>query len=265
MKIIDCSACIGESSVNRLIVNHENYPVYEKVRQPKNAEELLAEMDYNGIDEAVVYHTTMLDVDARFGNPKLISEICGNENRLHGTLTMLPSISDKGFETETLYNMICKEKLFALRAFPKLFRFRLDAVTCGDTLQMLVEKNIPLYLSPDQGWDEIFYVLKEFPLLRVILTNYGLWGSDRYFYPLVKSYKNVYVDTSDFQEIIGLEAFVDKFGSERLLFGTNYPMDNMGGPLAVLFGAKITLKDKENIAYKNIERLMTERVLTRGK
>ena len=45
MKIIDCSACIGYSSINRLIINHENYPVYEKVKQPKDAAELLAEMD----------------------------------------------------------------------------------------------------------------------------------------------------------------------------------------------------------------------------
>ena len=68
MKFIDCSACIGESAVNRLIVNHENYPVYEKVKQPKNAEELLAEMDYNGIDEAVVYNVSMIESGILHGN-----------------------------------------------------------------------------------------------------------------------------------------------------------------------------------------------------
>ena len=68
MKFIDCSACIGESAVNRLIVNHENYPVYEKVKQPKNAEELLAEIDYNGIDEAVVYNWSMIESVILHGN-----------------------------------------------------------------------------------------------------------------------------------------------------------------------------------------------------
>lgn len=60
------------------------------------------------------------------------------------------------------------------------------------------------------------------------------------------------------QEIRGIEAFVNKFGSERLLFGTNYPMDNMGGPIASLFGAKISEDDRENIAHRNIERLWSE-------
>ena len=61
MKLIDCSASIGLSAVNRLIVNHENYPVIEKVKQPKNAAELLEEMDFCGVDEAVVYHQAMID------------------------------------------------------------------------------------------------------------------------------------------------------------------------------------------------------------
>ena len=41
LKLIDCNACIGLGTVNRNITNHENYPVIEKVRQPRNAAELL--------------------------------------------------------------------------------------------------------------------------------------------------------------------------------------------------------------------------------
>ena len=132
----------------------------------------------------------------------------------------------------------------------------LDKITCGDLLDYMISSNLPLYLSPQDGWEMIFNVLKEFPELTVIITNYGLWGSDRYVYPLVDNYANVYIDTSDFQEIIGIQAFVERFGSEKLLFGTNYPMCNMGGPIATLMGAKISIDDKENIAHRNIERLM---------
>ena len=128
-------------------------------------------------------------------------------------------------------------------------------------IEMLAERGIPVYISPMDGWDLLFSVLKEFPSLTVIITNYGLWGSDGYIYPLVKSYPNVYLDTSDLQEIIGIEAFVRRFGSERLLFGTNYPMDNMGGPLAALFGAKIGQAERENIAFRNFERLNAGRKL----
>ena len=63
---------------------------------------------------------------------------------------------------------------------------------------------------------------------------------------------------SDMQELRGPESFVNRFGSERLLFGTNYPMDNMGGPVATLIGANLAEEDRENVAHANFERLYAE-------
>lgn len=257
MKLIDCSACIGLGGINREIVNHEDYIVREAVKEPRNARELLAEMDRNGIDEAVVYHQAMVDVSPQYGNGKLL-EGEPLPRRLHATMAVAPSVSDPEFEPEKILCAAKKYRLAGVRAWPQLNRYMLDGITCGDLLDLLCRTKLPLYLTPMKNWEHIFAVLKEFPALRVIITNYGLWGSDRYFYPLVRAYPGVYVDTSDMQEIRGIEAFVNKFGSERLLFGTNYPMDNMGGPIASLFGAKISEDDRENIAHRNIERLWSE-------
>ena len=261
MKIIDCSACIGEDSVNRLIVNHENYPVIERVKQPKNAAELLAEMDFNGIDEAVTYHADMMSSGVFGGNELFLRQKENYTGRLHGTIVMLPSFYGDEFLPENLLATVRRHDLFGVRANPRQNRYMFDRITVADTADMLAERAIPVYISPMDGWDLLFSVLKEFPSLTVIITNYGLWGSDGYIYPLVKSYPNVYLDTSDLQEIIGIEAFVRRFGSERLLFGTNYPMDNMGGPLAALFGAKIGQAERENIAFRNFERLNAGRKL----
>lgn len=258
MKFIDCSASIGLASVNKYIVNHENYIICEKVDQAADAESLIKEMDRCGIDEACVYHQSVADIDPDFGNKILLSDERNYTGRLKGVLAMLPSITDEEYGVEKLLDKMQRYAIFGIRAFPKEDRYMLDRVTCGDTLDMLTEKHVPLYLSPSTGWEYIFAVLKEFPKLTVIITNYGLWGSDRYFYPLVKAYKNVYVDTSDFQEIRGIEAFVNKFGSEKMLFGTNFPSDNMGGPITTLTGAKIGFSDKENIAHFNAERLWKE-------
>ena len=43
-----------------------------------------------------------------------------------------------------------------------------------------------------------------------------------------------------------------------MLFGSNFPSDNIGGPITTLMGAKISLEDKENIAHRNAERLWAE-------
>lgn len=258
MKIIDCSASIGLASVNKFIVNHEDYPICERVDQAATAADLLAEMDRCGVDEAIVYHQSMVDVAPDHGNKALLSDPANYTGRLKGVLGVLPSVSDAGFSVEEIFALIKKHGIFGVRAWPQLNRFMLDRVTCGDLLDALTEKKVPLYLSPEDNWKFIFDAMKEFPDLTVIVTNYGLWGSDRFFYPLVRAYPNLYVDMSDFQEIRGVEAFVDKFGSERMLYGSNFPSDNMVGPLAALLGAKVRSADKENIAHGNAERLWAE-------
>lgn len=258
MKFIDCSACIGLDSINREIVNHENYYVHEKVRQAEHAEDLISEMNFCGVDEAFVYHQGMYENDPTYGNKRVIEEVGGYSERLHATWTILPPITETQYAPEVLIPEMQKNSVKALRAYPIRNRYFLDRVTMGELLDVLVEKKIPLYLSPQDGWQYIFDCLKEFPDLTVILTNYGLWGSDRFFYPLIKNYKNVYIDTSDYQVINGINDFCSKFGDERLLFGSNFPMDNYGGPIATLLSAPISMTSVEKIASGNIERIMSE-------
>lgn len=258
LKFFDCSACIGLGGINREIINHENYVVMEKVKEPKNAAELLAEMDYNGIDKAIVYHQAMKDVSVYNGNARILDEIKGNEKRLIASMSILPSVTDADFGVKNLEKYIKENNIFGVRIFPRLQRYMTDRITVGDIFDYLTKIKMPVYISPDYGWDLVFDTMKEFPDLTAVLTNYGLWGSDRFVYPLVNAYKNFYVDTSDFQEIRGVEYFVKKFGDERMLFGTNFPMDNMGGPIAALVGADISFDSKRKIAGENIERLIAE-------
>lgn len=258
MKFIDCSACIGLDTVNRLIINHEDYPVIEKVKQAEFAKDLLEEMDFAGIDEAYVYHSSMYSHHPTRGNEKIIKEVEGNEERLHKTWTILTPLTEPEYTPEIFFPEMKKHNVKALRAFPKRNRYMLDRVSMGEILDVLCEKNIPLYLTPMDNWEHIFAVLKEFPKLTAIITNYGLWGSDRYFFPLLRAYENVYIDTSDYQVLGGFESCYKLFGDERLLFGSNFPCDNYGGPVATLMGADIPMRAKEKIASENIERLMAE-------
>lgn len=258
MKWIDCSACIGLDSINREIVNHENYYVYEKVRQAEHAADLLEEMDFCGIDEAFVYHQGMVENAPGYGNRLICEEVAAEPTRLHATWGILPPITETEYLPENLIPAMQQHGVKALRAWPVKNRYFLDRVTMGELLDVLVEKKIPLYLSPQDGWKYIFDTMKEFPQLTVILTNYGLWGSDRFFYPLIRAYPNVYIDTSDYQVIYGISEFCNRFGDDRLLFGSNYPMDSYGGPITALLSSDVKTESLEKIASGNIERLMSE-------
>ena len=258
LKFIDCSASLGHSAINKIIVNHENYIVKEKVKEAKNTIELLAEMDFCGIDQAVIYHQSLKDVSVPFGNEYTLRSANEGLGRLIASMSILPSITNEEYSVREVEKYIRENNIFGVRLFPQLHRYMVDRITLGDILDYLTKIKMPVYISPDYGCEYVFSVMKEFPQLTAIITNYGLWGSDCYLYPLVNAYKNLYVDTSDFQEIRGVEYFVEKFGDEKMLFGTNFPMDNMGGPIATLVGANISLESKQKIASGNIERLMCE-------
>lgn len=259
MKIIDCNCCIGYSTVNHQIVNHENYIITEKVKQAENADELLDEMNFCGIDSAIVFHQTMFDVSPDYGNRKIVEEVRKYPGKLLPSWTILPSITDEEFSSDRFLKEMKGCGVKSIRAYPDRNRYFLNSRTMGEQLQKIISCNIPVFLSPQSGWGYLYDVLEEFPKLTVVIHNYGLWGSDRYLFPLFNEYPNVYMETSDYQTLGGIENTVNKFGSERLLFGSNFPVNNMGGPIATLLGSNISLSNKENIAFRNIERML-ERV-----
>ncbi|MEG2624189.1 MAG: amidohydrolase family protein, partial [Clostridia bacterium] len=145
-----------------------------------------------------------------------------------------------------------------LHAFPDMNRYILCDVTMGAQLGLFSELKIPLYLSPSIGFEYIYQVLREFPNLTVILYNIGWWPSARLVYPLLARYPNVYFETGDFSMLRGYEEVTERFGAERMLFGTNFPTNSMAGSIYCLETANISAEDREKIAHGNIERLLDE-------
>ncbi|MBD2865091.1 amidohydrolase family protein [Paenibacillus oceani] len=258
MKWIDCSCGIGYRTVNSDIVNHEFFLIREQVEQARHAEELLETLDFCGIAGAVVYHATMIDVDPGYGNAKLMEETAKAPGRLFPTWTMLPAITDEAFAPEPLFQRMKQNGVRLLRAYPERNRYLLNAITMGEQLDAIAAARIPLYLSPSTGWEHIYSVLEQFPELTVIVHNYGLWSHARFLYPLLRTYSNVYIECGDMQTAGELKHICGKFSSERILFGSDFPSNNIGGPLATVIGSGIGQADIANIAFGNIERLLSE-------
>lgn len=261
MKIIDFSCAIGYKTLNYEVVNHENLIVREKVKQARDAGELLAELDFCGIHGAVVSHNAMADVDPDYGNRLVVAETAKAPDRLLPTWTILPPVTEARYAPELLFPEMKRAGVKLLRAYPARNRYKLNGVAMGELLSAISETRIPLFLSPSEGWDGIYSVLQEFPDLTVILCNYGLWSHSRLTFPLLRAYRNFYIETGDMQTAGEIKEICGKFGSERLLFGSEFPSNAIGGPLAALLGADISDDQLENIAYKNAERLLGEVVL----
>lgn len=256
MLFFDANAVIGRDLNRHTVMNHEHFTTHEYVECADNAESLIDYMDACGIEKAVVWCRSMYDLAPDVGNKQMVQEIKKRPDRLIGSWTILPGITDKEFEAETFLKAMRKDGIKCVRAFPAQNRYLLNEVTMGDQLAAFEELAIPLYLSIQEGFEYIFSVLKEFPMLTVVISDTGCWSSSRYIYPLLHRYENVYYETGGFQEVFGYEQACSTIGCERLLFGTDFPTNSMGCAKAALMMANISDDCKEQIASGNLIRMI---------
>jgi predicted TIM-barrel fold metal-dependent hydrolase len=217
-------------------------------------------MDELDIEKALVWHISQYEYSPQEGN-KLLSSLISGQDRLFGCWTILPPQTGEITQGEAFFKSMKEERIFALRVFPEEHRFFLNRVVFGKFLDEIVHRKIPLLLSLTRrgiDWPEIYDLLAEFPDLVCVLCDTSIWGTDRYFRPLLEKYNNVYIETSFLSLGDGvLEKLVCDYGAKRFLFGSAFPERIPEAAMLQLIHADIADSDKREIASKNLERLLT--------
>lgn len=222
-----------------------------------DAKKLSEEQERFNIKKALVYHSYSRDYDAYFGDKKLIEEIKGHPN-LYPSWILLPIDI---FPIDTLDRLLEEFKIHkvkAVRLFPDLHNFILEEEIIGDLLSFLEELKIPILLSPNNsGWKDVYAILRNHPNLRLVLVDLT-YRQSSYIFPLLKRYKNVYVELSGYITFLGIETLYKRFGGERMIFGSNLPYKGPGSTIYYIEKADIPDEIKDYIAYKNADRLIQE-------
>jgi predicted TIM-barrel fold metal-dependent hydrolase len=247
MEFFDCNAFIG------LPARREIYP------PAPTAETILAEMDFCGVERALVWHIAQFDAAPQLGN-HLLAQAIRPHDRLTGCWSVLPNPAREFPPFDQFLSAMRQARVAVLRAFPLDHHFLLNRIAMESWLEPMVAHRVPLFLSVARGadWDILYALLAEFPDLVCVVCDHGCWGEDRRFRPLIECYPHVYVDTSQYLLDGGIEAFVQDYGPDRMLYGSGFPISHFGGMMLALRHAKISEDAKAAIAAKNLERLLAE-------
>jgi len=217
--------------------------------------ELLDEMDFCGVPEALVSHVAMRDESPQAGN-RLVSEATQNQPRLHPVWAIVPLHTGELGTPTAWFDAMRADRVKAVTAYPDRHRYLLNGLTFGPLFEEMSARKIPLILAPD--WRGITSLLAEFPRLTVIVTKHSNWGEDRYFRPLLERYQRFHIDTSNYDLDGGVADAVARYGPDRLLYGSGFPTLQMGGSLLTVAQAGISDDAKAAIAGGNLRRLLSE-------
>lgn len=238
-------------------------PMNRIFKPAQNGEALVAEMKTNNITKAITYHIFQYEGSPEKGNSMLAEEI-SKHPELYGCWTILPPQTEEVIKDD-FFKKMKENKIVALNAFPEWHRYILDKVSFGEFFEHLIERKIPLLLTMGRScitWESLYNFMKDFPLLTCILCDIGIWGVDRFTFPLLEKFPNFYLETSLLSlEEGGLESVVKRFGSQRLIFGTGFPVRYQKAAILQIIHADISDSDKINIASKNLEQILREEKL----
>jgi len=233
---------------------------------PCTAGDLLAEMDHYGISEALVVDSLSRENHPLDGNARIL-QVTADQPRLHPAWAALPPGTDEQPEPEELVRQMREHRVGALFLFTGQYQFRLSEWAVDELLEPLAEARVPVFINPnaigpgpegaDQtDWDAAVALCRRVPTLPVVVTEFRIRSSQRLMYRALDACPNLRLELSGYWLHHGVEYITRRWGSERLVFGSNWPRFGSHMTLATLMCAEIDDADKRMIAGDNLRQLM---------
>ena len=220
--------------------------------------ELLKEMDYYGVDRALVRHGGV-----RWGALPTNEQIArflreDAEERLTGVWCILPDTCGELPPPDEFFRQMRENRIGALTLSPFEHRYLPRRLLLGRIMDAAAERRIPILLDAFAGkWNELYDFMAEFPRNTCIyVESWGKWGSDRNIRPLLETYENFYFETAGYWVPEGIREFVTTFGAERILYGSNFPTFNHGNGMLQIKHSGLDDRSLAMVAGGSLERLL---------
>jgi len=242
LSFFDCNAMCGRRMVRDR-------------KEPYDVGDLIRDMEYFGIDEALVHHGLGRDYDPVAGNERLREEIKGKDG-LYPCFAFLPGATGEQGDVAEAVERALEHGPAAARIWPKTHSFSTAEWCVGDLLEQLERRRMPLLIDESEcGLDAIAGICERRPRLPVVVTGIG-YRTARRLYAVWRRCDNLYVDLSLWGVHRGIEDVCARFGPERLLFGTRWPFMTPGPAITHITYADVSEDEKRLIAGDNLRGLL---------
>ncbi len=221
--------------------------------------ELLEDMNYYGVDKALVMHGNIAMLGALETNRELAAMLRVDESgRLRGVWCLLPRQCGEQPEPDAFFAKMKQNRIAALTLSPFEHRYIPCRLTLGKIMDAAAERRVPVLLREFSGkWRELYDFVGEFPKNIFILSDpIGKWGHDRQVRPLLENYSGFHYGMTGYWMPEGIRNLAETYGSDRILYSSGFPHYNQGSGMLQLKHSGLNADAIAEIAGKNLENLL---------
>lgn len=212
-----------------------------------------------GVSKFLVHSVATVPHQVERINDFLAGEMKQHPDQLIGFMALHPDMDDPGAEINRAIEMGFK----GIKLHPDFQKFAIDDPKAYAMYEAAQGKLPILFHIGDYRYDfshpkQLATVLDNFPKLQVIGAHFAGWSEWDDAAKYLKSYR-LWVDSSSSSYSLPPEKMrkmIDVFGSDFVLFGTDYPMWGPKRELEILQSIGLSHQELEKIFYKNATDLL---------
>lgn len=259
--IIDCHCHIYPEKIAAKAVNgiHTFYNI--NMGYNGRYSDLVENGEKNGIKHYMIFSVATTPHQVHSINTFIAQ--CAKESQ--GLMTGLGTLHPDSEDIEGDIAEIKELGLKGVKLHPDFQHFRADDPKC-DKIYSLCEGTLPILLhTGDTRYnfsnpDRVKPVLEKHPNLTVIGAHFGGWSCWKQAAEELSKFSNFYVDcSSTFHWLTPTECreLVYKYGSDRVLFGSDFPMWEYHEEIKSFFEMELSDEDNKKILYENAIKLFS--------
>lgn len=210
----------------------------------------------SGVDRFIVQSVATSPKQVESINRFIARETEKNGGKLVGLGTLHPDSENIEDDVKTIMEL----GLHGVKLHPDIQQFKIDDYRCLKIYEQCEKYGLPILMhTGDSRYDysnpnRLLPVMQIYTELTVVGAHLGGWSVWDSAVNDLSGLKNLYFDCSSCFPFIGNERvgnIIKRYGTDRVLFGTDYPMWSPKDEIKNLLSLNLPDSDYEKIFYKN--------------